>query len=283
MKKILLLLVTAALLFSCSKDEEGNLPKEPEVPSTPTGNTQESTLSRTISFTREEKDNESVLTLKETLTDDPKHPVNKTEIYTFVNSQLTKHYISQEYSSGPYLSSTFELKYIIDNAVVIAEDETDTLTYTLNTEGYATECTYKAGSQVRFYTFQYSQNNYLTRIEESISNNFFASLDISYQNGDLASFTTSINGIENTIVCEAGETTNSDKLPCLPLIETNPLSTHIAALYAGILGKSTSHLVSKTQPQNNNDEWTDYRYSTDNSGSITSISMTTHYKGIVYP
>lgn len=282
MKKILLLLVTAVLLFGCSKDEEGNLPKEPEVPSTPTGITKESTLSRTISFTREEIDNESILTLKETLTDDPKHPVRKTEIYTFVNNQLTKRNISQEYSLGPNLSSTFELKHM-DDAVVITEEETDRFTYTLNAKGYATECIYKEGSQQRYYTFQYSQDNYLTRIEEKISNNLLASLDISYKNGHLASFTTSINGIENTIVCEAGETTNPDKLPCLPLVETYPLSTHIEALYAGILGKSTSHLVSKTQPQNNNDEWTDYRYSTDNSGSITSINMTTHYKGIVYP
>lgn len=157
------------------------------------------------------------------------------------------------------------------------------MTYTLNDDGYATFCKYETASQIRFYDFIYTTDNFLTRIEESIGNTFFSSLDLSYENGDLTSVTTFMNGIENKIMYTAGITANSDKLPCIPLSETYPMSTHVEALYAGLLGKTSNHLVAKTQPYGNDDEWNEFHYSINEAGNISSLKITTHYKGIVYP
>ena len=76
---------------------------------------------------------------------------------------------------------------------------------------------------------------------------------------------------------EAGETINYYCLPCLDLLETYPLSFHQCALFAGILGKPTQHLVARSTPENNNNEYTTYSYTFDNEGKPTSIYSRTHY------
>lgn len=282
MKNIFIVLITV-LLWSCSKDNNDNniLPVEPEEPSTPTGNVEESTQKRIIYFATENgESNQSILTVTEIMTTDGY--VNKKETYTFNNTQLIRHFTQQKYY--PEFITTYETKLdYSENTVIVTDDNGNILTYTLNDDGYATFCKYETASQIRFYDFIYTTDNFLTRIEESIGNTFFSSLDLSYENGDLTSVTTFMNGIENKIMYTAGITANSDKLPCIPLSETYPMSTHVEALYAGLLGKTSNHLVAKTQPYGNDDEWNEYHYSINEAGNISSLKITTHYKGIVYP
>lgn len=282
MKNIFIVLITV-LLWSCSKDNNDNniLPVEPEEPSTPTGNVEESTQKRIIYFATENgESNQSILTVTEIMTTDGY--VNKKETYTFNNTQLIRHFTQQKYY--PEFITTYETKLdYSENTVIVTDDNGNILTYTLNDDGYATFCKYETASQIRFYDFIYTTDNFLTRIEESIGNTFFSSLDLSYENGDLTSVTTFMNGIENKIMYTAGITANSDKLPCIPLSETYPMSTHVEALYAGLLGKTSNHLVAKTQPYGNDDEWNEFHYSINESGNISSLKITTHYKGIVYP
>lgn len=282
MKNIFIVLITV-LLWSCSKDNNDNniLPVEPEEPSTPTGNVEESTQKRIIYFATENgESNQSILTVTEIMTTDGY--VNKKETYTFNNTQLIRHFTQQKYY--PEFITTYETKLdYSENTVIVTDDNGNILTYTLNDDGYATFCKYETASQIRFYDFIYTTDNFLTRIEESIGNTFFSSLDLSYENGDLTSVTTFMNGMENKIMYTAGITANSDKLPCIPLSETYPMSTHVEALYAGLLGKTSNHLVAKTQPYGNDDEWNEYHYSINEAGNISSLKITTHYKGIVYP
>lgn len=282
MKKILLLLITA-LVFSCSDDDNENaqIPEEPDGPSTPTGIVEESTIFRNINFDIKEESGQSVFKITETIKSDTS-PVEKTETYTFNHGQLVGHSTLQEYYPQFSMSDEKQLDYS-ENIVTVTDGNNNVLTYTLNDEGYAVQCKYQMGSQIRFYNFQYSANNYLTRIEESIGNTFFSSLDLSYENEDLISVTTFINDMENTILYEPGEITNSGKASCFPLSETYPISTHSEALYAGLLGKMSNHLVTKTQPKGNDDEWTNYQYSVNESGNISSIRMSTHHKGVVFP
>lgn len=282
MKNIFIVLIIA-LLWGCSKDNNDNnlIPTEPEEPTTPTGNVEESTINRRIYFATENgESDQSILTVTEIMTTDGH--VNKKETYTFNNTQLIRHFTQQKYY--PEFITTYETKLdYLENTVIVTDDNGNILTYTLNDDGYATFCKYETASQIRFYDFKYTTDNYLTRIEESIGNTFFSSLDLSYENGDLTSVTTIMNGMENKIMYTASTTANSDKLPCLPLSETYPMSTHVEALYAGLLGKTPNHLVAKTQPYGNDDEWNEYHYSINESGNISSLKITTHYKGIVYP
>lgn len=279
MKQIYFLFI-AALLFGCSKDSD-SLPDEPEEPSTPSGIIKSSTEERLIKFSKDVNEGDPVLTIKETIKSDAPS-VNKTESYIFSNSKIIKHSIKQEYYPGFTTTYETELTYQ-DKSVVVADNNGNTLTYTLNDDGCATQCKYETGSQIRFYYFTYSADNYLTRIEESIGNTFFSSLDLSYENGDLTSVTTFINDIKNKILYTPGSVNNSDKLPCLPLSEAYPMSNHVEALYAGLLGEASPHYVAKTQPEGNIDEWTDYTYSINSSGNLQSIKMITHFKGVVYP
>lgn len=282
MKNIFLVLI-ATLLWGCSKDNNDNnlIPTEPEEPTTPTGNVEESTQKRIIYFATENgQSDQTILTVTEIMTTDGH--VNKKETYTFNNTQLIRHFTQQKYY--PEFITTYETKLdYSENTVIVTDDNGNILTYTLNDDGYATFCKYETASQIRFYDFIYTTDNFLTRIEESIGNTFFSSLDLSYENGDLTSVTTFMNGMENKIMYTAGITANSDKLPCIPLSETYPMSTHVEALYAGLLGKTSNHLVAKTQPYGNDDEWNEYHYSTNEAGNISSLKITTHYKGIVYP
>lgn len=279
MKNIFIVLIIA-LLWGCSKDNNDNnlIPTEPEEPTTPTGNVEESTINRRIYFATENSEsNQSILTVTEIMTTD----VNKKETYTFNNTQLIRHFTQQKYSES---ITTYEtnLDYS-ENTVIVTDDNGNILTYTLNDDGYATFCKYETASQIRFYDFKYNADNYLIHIEERIGDTLFSSLDLSYENGDLTSVTTIMNGMENKIMYTASTTANSDKLPCIPLSETYPMSTHVEALYAGLLGKTPNHLVVKTQPDGNDDEWNEYHYSINESGNISSLKITTHYKGIVYP
>lgn len=282
MKNIFLVLI-ATLLWGCSKDNNDNnlIPTEPEEPTTPTGNVEESTQKRIIYFATENgQSDQTILTVTEIMTTDGY--VNKKETYTFNNTQLIRHFTQQKYY--PESITTYETKLdYSENTVIVTDDNGNILTYTLNDDGYATFCKYETASQIRFYEFTYTTDNFLTRIEESIGNTFFSSLDLSYENGDLTSVTTFMNGMENKIMYTAGITANSDKLPCIPLSETYPISTHVEALYAGLLGKTSNHLVAKTQPYGNDDEWNEYHYSINEAGNISSLKITTHYKGIVYP
>lgn len=278
MKNILIVLITV-LLWSCSKDNNGNN-IIPEEPTTPTGNVEESTINRRIYFATEMgESNQYTLSVTEIMTTDGY--VNKKETYTFNNTQLIRHFTQQKYSDS---NITYETKLdYSENTVIVTDDRGNILTYTLNDNGYATSCKYETPSQIRFYDFIYTADNYLTRIEESIGSTFFSSLDLSYENGDLTSVTTSMNDMENKIMYTASAIAYAGNLPCIPLSETYPMSTHIEALYAGLLGKTPNHLVAKTQPYGNDDEWNEYHYSINESGDISSLKITTHYKGIVYP
>lgn len=246
MKKILLLLVTAVLLFGCSKDEEGNL-----------------------------DNGKWNIVLNETIINESK-TVYKTETFAFDHNQLLQRSIYQQVMESEINYET-NLNYS-DHKVVVTNTDGLALTYFLNDKGYANKCTYETPFQKRKYLFTYSSDDYLTKISESIDNEMYSTTIFTYEEEDLTSVTSSINGISNKINYQAGKEESTDYyFPCLNLLETYPLTIHIEALYAGLLGASPRHLTIRTNPQGNSEEYTTYNYEFDDKGSLKQIESKTIY------
>ena len=227
MKKVAILLL-AILTFSCSDDDEKGT---------------------------EEDKGQWAMIFNESVENDSK-PVNKTEKFMFDGERLIQHIIKQRYFEEE-ISNEVNLSYS-DNQVTVTTDYL-TLVYTLNSEGYASQCVYSLSSQNRIYQFSYSAEGYLTGIVENIDNREYSSTSLTYENGDIESSTY--------------------HLPCLGLLEIHPLTFHIEALYAGLLGKDPRHFTIRSCPAGSNDEKTVYSYGFDKKGNPSRMICQTTYAG----
>lgn len=124
MKKIAILLL-AILTFSCSDDDEKGT---------------------------EEDKGQWAMIFNETVKSDS-NPVDRTEKFMFDGERLIQHIIKQRYFEEE-INNEVNLSYS-DNQVTVTTDYL-TLVYTLNSEGYASQCVYSLSSQNRIYQFSYS-------------------------------------------------------------------------------------------------------------------------------
>lgn len=254
MKKIAILLLTI-LAFSCSDDdEEGAV----------------------------EDKGQWAMIFNETVRSDS-NPVDRTEKFIFDGERLIQHSIKQRYFEEE-ISNEANLSYS-ENQVTVTADYF-TLVYTLNSEGYASQCVYSWSSQNRIYQFSYSAEGYLTGIVENIGDTEYSSTSLTYENGDITSISSQMNDLENKFVYEPGEESSKYHLPCLGLLEIHPLTFHIEALYAGLLGKNPRHFTTRSYPVGGNDEKTVYSYEFDKKGNPSRMICQTTYAGrqaVYYP
>lgn len=168
MKKIAILLL-AILTFSCSDDDEKGT---------------------------EENKGQWAMIFNETVKSDS-NPVDRTEKFMFDGERLIQHIIKQRYFEEE-ISNEVNLSYS-DNQVTVTTDYL-TLVYTLNSEGYASQCVYSLSSQNRIYQFSYSAEGYLTGIVENIDDIEYSSTSLTYENGDITSISSKMNGLENKFI-----------------------------------------------------------------------------------
>lgn len=247
MKNITILLL-AILVFGCSDDDKTTI----------------------------EDNGQWAILFKEAIISDS-DPVYKTEKFLFENERLIQHSVKQQYSEDEIIHEV-NLTYF-DN-LVIASTEGLTLVYTLNADGYASHCVYESPTHNRIYRFSYSIDGYLTDIIESIDGTEFSSASLTYENGDITSVSTTLNGIKSKFTYEAGEESSNYHLPCLGLLELHPFTLHIEALYAGLLGKDPRHFTVRSAPEEDKyKEYTDYTYAFDKNGSPSEMRCKTYNNG----
>lgn len=255
-----LLIVITCLLSACSDDNESR-----GVPS------HRPTLTSIILTENINSDAQNVL---------------KTEEYLYSKETLTSHHITQEFydqkMTGEKQTLTLQNTLTYSGLSVTLEEEgVGTYTYTLNEEGYASSCVCQTAHQKREYQFTYTKG-YLTKLTERIEGKEYSSVSLNYTDGDLFSVTAYNNNIENTLNYTPGTDVNIYGLPCLTLLDTYPLSLHIDAWYAGLLGKPTQHLVTEVTPEENPNEITTYTYIITPEGKPTQIRKSTSDNGYYY-
>lgn len=230
MKKIALLLC-AIVMFGCSDDEEkaGTEVPDPEI-------------SKMLFSEFCKSDGIGV------------SDVTKEEEFRYEDAWLTGYTYTQEVSIADLteiISHSLTIQYGNNRSSVTFTDEIGTeRKYTLNEEGYATQCEYASLDQKRQYTFSYT-DGYLTQVNENIMPREGSSdavvahtLSLQYDKGDLISTISPSLPYESSTGYgklqtnyEAGEDINYYRLPCMLVADTYPLSFHREALFAGMLGK----------------------------------------------
>lgn len=251
MKKLAVLLMSL-LIFGCSdSDDDKNLAED---------------------------NGQWAMIFKETVKSDS-NPVNRTERFLYENERLIQHSVKQRYFDEEI---THEVNLTYFDNLVITTTEGLTLVYTLNSEGYASHCVYESPSQNRIYRFSYSIDGYLTDIIESIDGIEFSSASLTYENGDITSVNTKLNGYDSKHIYQPGEESSNYHLPCLGLLELHPFTFHLEAFYAGILGKAPRHFTVRSNPDDDKyKEYTNYTYSFDKNGNPTQLGCKTYYNGQV--
>lgn len=226
----------------------------------------------------DEPTNEShILILTETMDGGTEKDTEKTEEFHYTDIKLMKHTTRQ-------LSYEQETNYDVN--VYYQEDKVYTedtfgnnAQYTLNSEGVATECNYTeiGTGRIREFIFGYTPEGYLESIRETIDGELLSSTQLSYSNGNLTASV--INGHRSNYT--ASNHMNKHQLPCMPLMEEYPVYFHKEALYAGLLGKTTKHLVGRITPENNDTEWKDYTYEFGANDVLSLIKESLTSTGIV--
>lgn len=223
------------------------------------------------------------MTISENMTNDG-GTVYKTEKFTYEDSVLISHSTTQTYGEQQSVSQTTTFAYA-GNQAIITYELGDVATYTLGADGYATQCTYQMAEQMRTYQFTYS-DGYLTQVDEAINGVPFMSNKLAYDHGDLTSISF---GESNRTTCSTSETVNYSHLPFIKLADFHPLSMHMDAMYAHLLGKPTQHMVSGYEPikeegstDSPESEKTSYVYATDQQQRVTGIDEQTTYVGYIY-
>ena len=265
MKKIALLLC-AIVMFGCSDDEEkvGTEVPDPEI-------------SKMLFSEFCKSDGIGV------------SDVTKEEEFRYEDAWLTGYTYTQEVSIADLteiISHSLTIQYGNNRSSVTFTDEIGTeRKYTLNEEGYATQCEYASLDQKRQYTFLYT-DGYLTQVNEKIMPREGSSdavvahtLSLQYDKGDL------ISTISPSLPYESSTgygklQTNYYRLPCMLVADTYPLSFHREALFAGMLGKPTQHLTTASYPEKTSDtytERTEYTYSFDKNKKPVSLKVSTKY------
>lgn len=251
----LLLLLTAGTLWGCSDDENN-----------------EKTI--VCPFERLYPD-VAQITISETISSDG-GTVSKKDTYSFSDSRLENHITAQEFYGQ---SISYEVKFSYsENMVTFTDDAGNTAIYIIGYNGYAHKCIYQMHSQTREYDFSYTYD-YLTEIKEKIDGESYSSVQLQY---DTSGNLQTINANGQKILCQTGNVTNEYNLPCTALYDVYPLSFHIDAIYARILGRQSSHLVTRTAPEGNEDEWTEYVYQVDDRNKPTKLTASTTSTGTVY-
>lgn len=282
MKKsvVLALLLSAVLACGCSNDE-GGIAEEPwteiEIP-TPAMNR---------------------MLLTEVCESSGVPDVATYEEFLYSNGWMTSHSSTQKLTADDeqtILSNQRNVQYTLNYSVAtLTDDSGNKRVYTLNEQGYATQCVYTSSYQTRQYLFSYT-NGYLTQLTEEITptdgigeTTSSFKLSLTYKKGDLISvIAPSITNepftgySENQTNFESGKDINYYRLPCLLLLDIYPLSFHQEAMFAGMLGKPTQHLVTRASPHvtaEGSTEQTNYTYRFDDSGKPTAIHSRTNYRG----
>lgn len=201
--------------------------------------------------------------------------VAKTDVFNFSNKKLINHTTLQEFY-GQSISGELTLSYS-GNEVTQTDMSGNTSVYTLNSDGYATQCVSHFLEQIREYRFTYD-NGYLTQVDEQVDGTYTLSNFLTYVDGNL----TSISDGTNKWLLQPSSTLNYSQLPCLQIADSYPLSFHLDAVYAHLLGKPTQHLVQSVIPDTETpQEETVYSYQTDATGKVNNIQVATTYTGIV--
>lgn len=214
----------------------------------------------------------TTMTVTESLTNDG-GTVVKEDQYIYTDDKLTSHITTQNFS-GESISHEVSFTYT-GNEVTLNYSEGNTATYLLGADGYATQCTSRLASQTRTYQFTYS-DGYLTQVDEAIEGTPSMSNTFEYKDGDLISITTGAN----KIICTPDTTTNRDQLPFPVFEDTYPLSLHMDAMYAHLLGKVARHFIGSSVPAvADPQEKTEYSYTTNSTGKVTKIDKKLTYTG----
>ena len=150
MRKILLLVCMMTVIFGCSDDEEKAW-TEIEIP-TPA-------MSRMLLTEFCKSDGIGV------------SDVTKREEFSYQENWLTDYIYSQEVSIADLtetITNPIAVRYENNRGSVTLTDETGIQRkYTLNEQGYATQCEYTSFGQKREYTFSYT-DGYLTLVKETL-------------------------------------------------------------------------------------------------------------------
>lgn len=222
------------------------------------------------------------LTITET-TGSGTEQVTTEQKFIYTDGKLTRHVTKQTYTDlwlkGEYTHSvSTQISYELGK--VIVTDETGTVfTYQINEKGYATMCTRnEPGSSIRTYIFSYSTggSEYLTGIKESIDGSPYSEISIEFPDNSTMNITEKANTIQSKFIASVngnhpGVSNEKSQLPCLFLSERYPLSFHVEAFYANILGEPLATLPGQLTIENS-EEVTTYEYTQDQKGYITSCA-----------
>ena len=218
------------------------------------------------------------ITLSETLYSDGGN-VERTDVYTYdAGKRLVSHVTTQEMNHGQSL--THEVRFAYTGSQAICTDSNGNVaTYLLDEEGRASQCTYIQAGQARNYQFDYDSNGYLKQIVETIEGETapHSVLNLSYADGDLQT----LSAAEVTLQYIPSQYANPYQLPDPMWENISPLSYHLDAIYAGLLGKLSSHLPAYVVPQGNEQEQTSYTYVWDENQLLAGINIETTYTGTV--
>lgn len=229
------------------------------------------------------------LTVTET-TGSGEEKVTTEQQFIYTDEKLTQHITTQTYTDRlleAQYTHTVSVRISHEPGKVIVSDETGTIsTYVTNDYGYAESCTRnEPGGTIRTYTFGYSASGSgnLTGIKESINGEPYSEISITMPDNDTMNITEKTDNYQGEFTAGInddyrGGPNMKSRLPWLFLSERYPLSLHIEALYANILGEPLSTLPGYLSIENS-DEVTSYSYATNTEGYITSCTTITSTPG----
>lgn len=210
--------------------------------------------------------------------------------FIYTDGQLTQHVTTQTYTDR-WLQAEYtqtvstQLRYEPGKVIITDEDGGSVSTYLLDENGRATHCTRdELGDNVRTYTFSYSsETGNLSGIKESINESPYSEISITTLNDGTMNITEKTDIRQGTFTAGfndnyPGVSNAMSRLPYLLLSERYPLSFHVEALYANLLGEPVSVLPGRLTIEGS-DEITTYSYATDATGYITSCAITTSVPG----
>lgn len=229
------------------------------------------------------------LTVTET-TGSGEERVTTEQQFIYTDEKLTQHITTQTYTDRwleAQYTHTVSVRISYEPGKVIVTDETGTIsTYVINEYGYAESCTRnEPGSNIRTYIFSYSASGSgnLTGIKENINGKPYSEISITILNDGTMNITEKTDNYQGEFTASVkddypGGLNMKSQLPWLFLSERYPLSFHVEALYANILGEPLSTLPGYLSIENS-DEVTTYSYTTDTEGYITSCATKTSTPG----
>lgn len=233
----------------------------------------------------EKEDRIRCITITET-TGSGQEKVTSVQNYNYTDGKLMQHVTTQTYTDlkdkGRY-THTVSTSIAYEPGKVIITDDTGTVsTYQLNDYGYAVSCTRNepAGS-VRTYLFKYApaDDGVLAEIKESIDGSPYSEILLATPSVGTVHISEKLNNYKGTFIATVnddypGISNGQSRLPWLYLAERYPLSLHVEAYYAHILGEPLSTLPGYLTIEGS-DEITTFSYQTNSSNYVTSCAVRT--------